>query len=81
MSTGPAADDAPAPPVPAGLPSVPEILLASLTALAASGEVEQACRLAGQACMALRRTDKAAARRFDVLLHRLTPRLTWLVPP
>jgi hypothetical protein len=53
------------------------ILLASLTALAAAGEVEKACRLAGEACVALRRTDPAAARRFDVLLHRLTPALDW----
>lgn len=56
---------------------VPEILLASITALAATGEVEKACRLAGEACVALRSTDPAAARRFDVLLHRLTPTLTW----
>jgi hypothetical protein len=54
-----------------------EILLASVTALAAAGEVEQACRLAGQACVALRGADPAAAGRFDVLLHRLTPTLTW----
>ena len=56
---------------------IPEILLTSLKALAATGEVEHACRLAGQACMALRGTDPAAAHRFDVLLHRLTPKLTW----
>ncbi len=56
---------------------LPEILLASLTALAAAGEVEQACRLAGQACVSLRGVDPAAARRFDVLLHRLTPKLAW----
>jgi hypothetical protein len=59
------------------LSRVPEILLASVTALAAAGEVETACRLAGQACVALRATDPAAARRFDALLHRLTPKLTW----
>jgi hypothetical protein len=53
------------------------ILKASLEALAAAGETETACRLAGRACVALRRDDPAAARRFDVLLHRLTPRLTW----
>jgi hypothetical protein len=66
-------------PPPAG-PSparVPEILLASVTALAAAGEVDTACRLAGQACVALRGTDPGAARRFDALLHRLTPKLTW----
>jgi hypothetical protein len=54
-----------------------EILLESIGALAAAGEVETACRLAGRACVVLRRTDAAAARRFDVLLHRLTPKLTW----
>ncbi len=54
-----------------------EILLASLTSLAAAGEVEATCRLAGQAYMALRNTDRKAARRFDVLLHRLTAKLTW----
>ena len=53
------------------------ILITSLSALAAAGEVEAACRLAGQACVALRRTDRTAARRFDVLLHRLSPKLTW----
>jgi hypothetical protein len=35
------------------------------------GKTEQACRLAGRACVALRRTDPAMARRFDVLLHRM----------
>ncbi|HTN64286.1 MAG TPA: hypothetical protein VL147_22480 [Devosia sp.] len=56
---------------------IPEILLASLTALAAAGEVEKACRLAGQACVALRHANPSAARRFDALLHRLTPKLNW----
>ncbi len=54
-----------------------DILIDSLVALAAAGEVEAACRLAGQACVTLRHTDQAAARRFDVLLHRLSPKLTW----
>jgi hypothetical protein len=54
-----------------------EILVESLYALAAAGEVEAACRLAGQACVAVRRTDQTSERRFDVLLHRLTPKLTW----
>lgn len=54
-----------------------EILVTSLDALAAAGEVEAACRLAGQACVALRHTDQASARRFDVLLHRMTPKLAW----
>jgi hypothetical protein len=54
-----------------------EILLESTGALARMGEVEAACTLAGKACAALRRTDPASARRFNALLHRLTPRLTW----
>jgi hypothetical protein len=54
-----------------------EILLASVTALAGAGEVEAACRLAGQAHVALRGADPATARRFDALLHRLTPTLQW----
>lgn len=54
-----------------------EILLTSIAALAGAGEVERACRLAGQACVALRNIDPAHARRFDVLLHRLTPTLKW----
>ena len=48
-----------------------EILLESTAALAACGKTEQACRLAGRAYVALRRTDPAMARRFDVLLHRI----------
>lgn len=60
-----------------GVMRLPEILLTSLTALAAAGEVEQACRLAGQACVMLRASDPAASRRFDVLLHRLTRKLSW----
>lgn len=52
-----------------------DILLTSVAALANASEVEAACRLAGQACVTLRSVDPASARRFDVLLHRLTPRL------
>ncbi len=54
-----------------------EILLAGVEALAAEGQVEGACRLAGRACMALRHTHPANGRRFDVLLHRLSRRLAW----
>lgn len=54
-----------------------EILLESAAALARLNEVEMACTLAGQACVALRETDPASARRFNALLHKLTPRLTW----
>jgi len=54
-----------------------DILLATVAALASAGEVEAACRFAGQACVTLRLSDPAAARRFDALLHRLTPKLAW----
>lgn len=57
--------------------TLPEILLAGLTALAEAGEAERACRLAGKACVMLRVSDPAASRRFDVLLHRLTRKLDW----
>jgi len=61
----------------ASLSPIVDLLLASLAALAKAGDAEMACRMAGQACVTLRRTDPAAARRFDVLLHRMTPALTW----
>jgi hypothetical protein len=54
-----------------------EILLESVMALAKAGEVEKACRIAGRACVALRDTDPRAAQRFNALLHRLTPSLSW----
>jgi hypothetical protein len=54
-----------------------EILLEGIRTLARAGEVEAACRLAGQACVALRTADPSAARRFDAVLHRLTSKLTW----
>lgn len=61
--------------------AVCNVLLDSLCALADAGEVGAACRLAGRACVSLRRSQPALARRFDVLLHRLTPKLTWKQPP
>ena len=54
-----------------------DILLESIAALAACGNVDQACRLAGRAYAALRRSDPWTARRFDVLLHRLTRLTDW----
>ncbi len=57
------------------------VLLDGLRALADVGEVEAACRLAGRACVTLRHARPVLARRFDVLLHRLTPKLTWTQPP
>jgi hypothetical protein len=49
-----------------------DLLLESVAALAACGEVDRACRLAGRAYSASRKNDPSTARRFDVLLHRLT---------
>ncbi|MGB3646611.1 MAG: hypothetical protein WBA15_19265 [Mesorhizobium sp.] len=57
------------------------VLLDGLRALADAGEVEVAGRLAGRACVTLRHARPVLARRFDVLLHRLTPKLTWTQPP
>lgn len=53
------------------------LLLRSLDELAAAGNVEMACRLAGQACMVLRHSDRDAEHRFDTLLHRLARQLSW----
>jgi len=49
-----------------------DVLLDSLRQLAAAGENEAACRLAGQACAILRRGDAGNWRRFNALLHRLS---------
>ena len=54
---------------------LPSLLEDALRQLADAGEVDAACRLAGRAHAALRQDNPAAARRFNVLLHRLTPRL------
>ena len=51
-------------------PPLVDILLASLTALARAGRTETACRLAGQACAALRETSPAAWQAFNAFLHR-----------
>ncbi len=67
---------------PAGpLPPVSDLLLESLQVLAQTGQTESACRLAGRAYALLRTSQPEIARRFDVFLHRLTPRLTWTDPP
>jgi hypothetical protein len=61
----------PSPPDPTPLrPHVADILLASLKELAAAGQVETACRLAGQACAALREDSPAAWKAFNAFLHR-----------
>jgi hypothetical protein len=51
-------------------PPLVDILLASLTALALAGQTETACRLAGQACAALRQVSPPACQAFNVFLHR-----------
>jgi hypothetical protein len=47
------------------------ILISSLEALAAAGQADAACRLAGQACAVLRGRDAAGWQRFNVFLHRM----------
>ncbi|AMN48299.1 hypothetical protein ACG33_14560 [Steroidobacter denitrificans] len=56
------------------IPALDDILLASLKALAAAGEVEEACRLAGRACAFHRGRNVEAWSRYNVLLHRLARR-------
>ncbi|MEZ5533527.1 MAG: hypothetical protein R3E69_14225 [Steroidobacteraceae bacterium] len=51
-----------------------DLLSASLRALADTGQVEEACRLAGRACALYRRTDAKAWNRFNGLLHRFAAR-------
>jgi hypothetical protein len=51
---------------------LPGLLILSLEKLAAAGEVEAACRLAGEAYVLLRHGDPRGAQRFNALLHRLT---------
>jgi len=55
-------------------PQIADILLASLKELAAAGQVETACRLAGQACAALRNDAPDAWSAFNVFLHRFARR-------
>ena len=51
------------------------LLLEALQKLADAGGVDPACRIAGRACAVLRPSDGRGERRFNALLHRLTPRL------
>lgn len=51
------------------------LLLDALQKLADAGEVDAACRIAGRACVILRGGSPGSERRFNALLHRLTPRL------
>ncbi len=61
----------------ADLGRLSEVLLEAVAALARAGEVETACRLAARAWIILEPSDPRLARRFDALLHRLTPKLAW----
>lgn len=72
-------------PVPASMPvssaeppleALCGLLLECLAGLA-EADAEAACRLAGRAYVALRHENPQQARRFDVLLHRLSRRLSW----
>ncbi|MGH6717101.1 MAG: hypothetical protein ACREDC_13020 [Bradyrhizobium sp.] len=51
------------------------LLLEALQKLADAGEVDAACRIAGKACVALRRSDTKSEHRFNALLHRLVVKL------
>lgn len=59
------------------MPDLAGILLDSLDELAKAGRVEDACKLAGRAYVALRHLEPQAARRFDVFLHRQIRHLHW----
>jgi hypothetical protein len=54
-----------------------DLLLEAARKLADHGHVDEACRIAGRACVILRTAQPAAEHRFNVLLHRLTPKLDW----
>lgn len=49
------------------------LLSESLKALAAAGQTDAACRLAGRACALLRGRNPPEWVRFNKLLHRLSP--------
>jgi hypothetical protein len=51
-----------------------DLLVSSLEALAKTGQVDAACRLAGHACALLRKEDQGSWRKFNALLHRLSKR-------
>jgi hypothetical protein len=51
-----------------------DLLLQSLKELAAAGQAEAACQLAGRACAVLRHEDPKGWQKFNALLHRLTKR-------
>jgi hypothetical protein len=49
-----------------------DLLLLSLEALAAAGQADKACRLAGRACAILSKDGTGGWRKFNALLHRLS---------
>ena len=51
------------------------LLLDALQKLAEAGQVDEACRIAGKACVILRRAVPNDERRFNALLHRLVRKL------
>lgn len=52
------------------------VLIAGLEALAAAGQPDMACRLAGQACAVVRQSDPATWQRLNVFLHRMIKHVT-----
>ena len=64
------------PPADARAANIPvRVLIAGLQALADAGEPDLACRLAGQACAAVRHDNPAAWHHLNVFLHRMIQRL------
>ena len=55
--------------------SLVDILYDGAQRLAAAGDIEGACIIAGRACATLRHDDPKGWKRFNVLLHRLCPKL------
>ncbi len=47
------------------------VLVTSLEALAAAGQPDLACRLAGEACAVVRTSDPVAWQRLNAFLHRM----------
>ncbi|MDH6257614.1 hypothetical protein M2427_001507 [Bradyrhizobium sp. BR13661] len=68
-------DSAAQPPAVSPQGQVVLLLLNALQKLADAGEVDASCRIAGRACVILRGAAPRDERRFNALLHRLTPRL------
>ncbi len=74
-SLGPGLDYAALTPLISPYEQINLLLLDALQKLADAGEVDSACRVAGKACVILRRTAPKDERRFNALLHRLARKL------